>query len=141
MKWIRTMLPWATLAAVLASGCSKKTEPAQVAPDEGQLAAKVGDWTITRDFVDDYLRRLPEPQRQKFDTPEGRALLADKLMQEELSYLEAKKLNLAAKDGSGLLRLAGAQIYGEAGATGFTIDNAYVYWLRPPQNPPHRAPE
>ncbi len=92
------MLPLATLAAVLASGCSKKTEPAQVAPDESQLAAKVGDWTITRDFVDDYLRRLPEPQRQKFDTPEGRALLADKLMQEELSYLEAKKLNLAAKD-------------------------------------------
>lgn len=98
MKWIRTLLPLATLAAVLASGCSKKTETAKVAPSEDQIAARVGDWTITREYLDDYLRRLPEPQRQKYDTPEGRAILAEKLMQEELSYLEAEKLNLAARE-------------------------------------------
>ncbi len=98
MKWIRTLLPLAALTAVLAFGCSKKTETAKVTPSDDQIAARVGDWSITREYLDDYLRRMPDPQRQKYDTPEGRALLAEKLMQEELSYLEAKKLNLAAKE-------------------------------------------
>jgi len=98
MKWIRNLLPLVTLAALVASGCSKKTDTAQVAPDEEQLAARVGDWSVTREFLDEYLRRMPEPQRAKYDTPEGRAVLAEKLMQEELAYLEAKKLDLAKKE-------------------------------------------
>ena len=70
----------------------------QVPRRTDQIAARVGDWSITREYLDDYLRRLPDPQRQKYDTPEGRAILAETLMQEELSYLEAKKLNLAARE-------------------------------------------
>lgn len=98
MKWIRTLLPLSVLAMLLASGCSKKSENAEVATPEDQLAAKVNDWTISRDFVADYLRRMPEPQRQRYETPEGRALLTDKLMHEEIAYLEAEKLNLASRE-------------------------------------------
>jgi len=86
------------LAALFANGCSKKDETAQVAPSEDLVAARVGDWQITREYLDDYLRRMPDPQRQKYDTPEGRSILAEKLMQEQLAYLEAKKLNLATRE-------------------------------------------
>ena len=99
MKWIRTLLPLSLLTMLLASGCSQKSEDAAVETPEDQLAAKVNDWTISRDFVADYLRRMPEPQRQKYETPEGRALLTDKLMQEEIAYLEAQKLDLASREG------------------------------------------
>ncbi|HXV15000.1 MAG TPA: SurA N-terminal domain-containing protein, partial [Candidatus Krumholzibacteria bacterium] len=98
MSWIRNLLPMVALVALVATGCSKKTETAKVDTSEEELAARVGDWSITREFVEEYLRRMPEPQRQKFDSPEGRALLAEKLMQEELAYLEAKKLDLASRE-------------------------------------------
>ena len=84
------------LSSLVAGGCSKK-ETAQVAESEEALAARIGDWTITREYVEDYLRRLPEPQRSRFDSPEGRALLTEKLMQEELAYLEAKKSDLLSR--------------------------------------------
>jgi peptidyl-prolyl cis-trans isomerase C len=98
MKWIRHGVPMAVLCAVLASGCSKKSETAKVDTPEEQIAATVEDWTISRDYLEDYLRKLPEPQRVKFGTPEGRALLAQKLMQEELAYREAQRLKLAEQD-------------------------------------------
>ena len=84
------------LSALVAGGCSKQ-ETAKVDETDEVLAARVGDWTITREFVEDYLRRMPEPQRSRFSTPEGRALLADKLMQEELAYLEAKKSDILSR--------------------------------------------
>ncbi len=98
MKWIRSLLPLLALSVVLAAGCSKKSETAKVDETDEGLAARVGDWSISREFVEEYLRRMSEPQRAKYDTPEGRALLAEKLMQEQLAYLEAQKLNLAARD-------------------------------------------
>ncbi len=84
------------LSSLVAGGCSKK-ETAKVAESEEALAARIGDWSITREYVEDYLRRLPEPQRSRFDSPEGRALLTEKLMQEELAYLEAKKSDLLSR--------------------------------------------
>src|SRR5262245_15910315 len=40
---------------------------------------------------------MPVPQRTRYSTPEGRALLAEKLMQEELAFLEAKKSDLISR--------------------------------------------
>ncbi|HEU4929180.1 MAG TPA: hypothetical protein VFU38_05070, partial [Candidatus Krumholzibacteria bacterium] len=90
---IRVLLLMVALSSLLAGGCSKK-ETATVDKSDESLAARIGDWTITREYVEEYLRRLPEPQRSRFDSPEGRALLTEKLMQEELAYLEAKKSDL-----------------------------------------------
>ncbi len=98
MSWIRNLLPLVTLIALFATGCSKETETSQVDTSEEELAARVGDWSVTREFVEEYLRRMPDQQLQKYDTPGGRALLAEKLMQEELAYLEAKKLDLASRE-------------------------------------------
>ncbi len=47
----------------------------------------------------------------------------------------------ANKDGSGLLRLAQTQVYGMAGAAGFTTDSDYVYWLLGPLNHLYRTPK
>ncbi len=99
MTWIRNLVPVLALVVLLATGCSKKSEEAQIDSSEEELAARVGDWSVTREFVEEYLRRMPEPQRQKYDSPEGRAVLAEKLMQEQLAYLEAKKLDVASREG------------------------------------------
>ena len=98
MKWIRILLPLLTLSAVLAGGCSKKDEDAKVDAPEAPMAARIGDWSISKEFLEDFLRKMPESQRQKYDSPAGRAVLADKLMHEELAYLEAQKLDLTQRE-------------------------------------------
>lgn len=98
MKWIRTLVPMLVVSALFAGACSKKSDQAKVDTPEDQLAASVGDWSISREYLEEFLRRLPEPQRQKFDSPEGRALLAEKLMQEQLAFLEAQKVGVAGRD-------------------------------------------
>jgi peptidyl-prolyl cis-trans isomerase C len=84
------------LAALAALACSKKAEQVQDSDRSEQLAASVGDWSITREYLEEYLQRLP--QKQKYDSPEGRAILAGKLMQEELAFREAKRLDLASRE-------------------------------------------
>jgi parvulin-like peptidyl-prolyl isomerase len=98
MKWIRIWMPLLALSLVWAGGCSKKAEEAKVETPEDELAARIGDWSITKAYLEDFLRKLPEQQRQKYDSPEGRAVLADKLMQDELAYLEAQKLDLTKRE-------------------------------------------
>ncbi len=102
MKWIRSqseaVAVAVAVAALFAAGCSKKSETAKVAETTENIAASVGDWSITREFIEEYLRRMAEPQRAKYDTPQGRALLAEKLMQEQLAYLEAEKLDMASRE-------------------------------------------
>jgi EpsD family peptidyl-prolyl cis-trans isomerase len=89
----RHALLLSAFALAVAGGCGKKTEQAGTVPEE-KLAATVDGWSVTRAQVADYVSHLPEAQRYKYDTPEGRAELAEKLMQEEISYREAKKEKL-----------------------------------------------
>lgn len=98
MKVIRILLPMLVLSVVLAGGCSKKSEQAKVDAPEDELAARVGDWSITKVYLEDYLSKLPPQQRAKYDTPEGRGLLAERLMQEQIAYMEAKKLDLTKRE-------------------------------------------
>lgn len=95
----RHALLLAALAALLvATGCSKKADEAGTSTPDDRIAATVEDWSLTRDQLEDFLRRLPDTQQRRYDTPQGRAELAEKMMQEELAYREAKKLNLASKE-------------------------------------------
>jgi hypothetical protein len=80
-----------TLAAIVSFGCSSK-EPA--VRDEKVLAAKVGDWTFTREELQEIIDRMSEPEKLKYDTPGGRAKVTDGMIQEELYYREALKLDL-----------------------------------------------
>jgi parvulin-like peptidyl-prolyl isomerase len=71
-------------------------EKAAVVVDEETLAASVEDWTLTKDFLYDFISKLPEAQKVKYDTPGGRAKLAGDFLDEELFYRKALKDNLAA---------------------------------------------
>jgi parvulin-like peptidyl-prolyl isomerase len=75
-------------AVALAGGCSKDKN---VAGGEDQLAARVGDWTLTRVELDRAIESLPENQRKKYSTPETRAELAERYIEEEVYYQQAKK--------------------------------------------------
>ena len=85
----------ALVMVAAAGGCGKKTDQAATEVPEDKLAATVEDWSLTREELEDFLRRLPESQQAKYDSPEGRAELAERLMQEEIAYREAKKEKLA----------------------------------------------
>jgi EpsD family peptidyl-prolyl cis-trans isomerase len=83
-------------ALALAPGCSKKAgETASQGLPEEKLAATVEDWSLSREQLDEFLRRLPESQRIKYSTPDGMSELTQKLMHEEVAYREAKKMKLA----------------------------------------------
>lgn len=62
--------------------------------NEETLAARVDDWTITREFLQNYINSLTESQRRKYDTHEGRAIMAGQMIEEELFYREAQKTDL-----------------------------------------------
>ncbi len=89
------------LALFMLQGCgdgsdTQKADRAvdQSAPDEETLAARVNDWTITRDFLQGYVESLTDSQRRKYDSHEGRALMAATMIEEELFFREAKRENL-----------------------------------------------
>jgi peptidyl-prolyl cis-trans isomerase C len=69
----------------------------EVVENEAALAARVGDWTLTKEFLYDFISKLPDAQKKKYDTPGGRAVLAGEFLDEELFYLQAQSDDLAAK--------------------------------------------
>ncbi|HEX5131380.1 MAG TPA: peptidyl-prolyl cis-trans isomerase [Candidatus Krumholzibacteria bacterium] len=100
MRAIRLVVPMMVVAGFIAGGCSRKDETKlKLDIPEDQLAAEVNDWQLSKTDFEEFLRRLPENQQRRFNTPEGRADLAKRLMQEEMSYQEAKKLKVAEEDG------------------------------------------
>jgi parvulin-like peptidyl-prolyl isomerase len=88
----------AVLGLVWSAGCSRKAEKLAVDVPEDKLAGEVDDWKLSREKLDEVLRRLPDPQRVKYSTPEGMANLTRRVLQEEIAYREAKKMNLADRD-------------------------------------------
>jgi parvulin-like peptidyl-prolyl isomerase len=79
--------------AVLALGCGGQEEA--YIENEEDLAARVEDWTLTKEFLYDYIDRLPASKKEKYNSPQGRALLAEEIMAEELFYREALREGLA----------------------------------------------
>lgn len=61
---------------------------------ETELAARVDDWEFTRDQLQTVIDNLSEVDKLKYDTPGGRAELADKMIEEELYYREGMKMGL-----------------------------------------------
>jgi len=88
MKRTLLLVLTTTIVAVLLYGCSEGEQTAE-APEEDALAASVEDWTITKTYLYEYIAQLPESQRRKYDTHQGRADAADRFIQEELFYREA----------------------------------------------------
>lgn len=74
-------------AMTIAVGCSK--EEAVSDEEMETLAAKVGDWTLTRVELDELIESLPDHQKQKYDSPEGRVELANRFIEEEIYHQES----------------------------------------------------
>jgi EpsD family peptidyl-prolyl cis-trans isomerase len=96
MRATRILLVITTAAFMM--GCSRSNEQSKLDVPKDELAASVNDWTLTRAELEEFLNRLPEAQRRRFDSPEGRAELALRLMQEEMSFQEAKRLKLSEEE-------------------------------------------
>ncbi len=72
-------------------GCSKGDKGGE---QGSKNAARVDDWTLSRIDLDKAIESLPEHQKQKYSTPEGRAELAERFIEEEIYYREAGKKGL-----------------------------------------------
>lgn len=90
--WICVVL----LAGFLVQGCGGSDN--SYVENEDELAAKVEDWTLTKDFLYDFIEQLPDAQKVEYDTPQGRAKLADQIMAEEFFYREALKGDYRKKE-------------------------------------------
>ena len=81
------------LAGVTMLGCGGKDQ--SHIEDEDQLAARVEDWTVTKEFLYNYIEKLPQSRKDKYNTPQGRAELAEEMMGDELFYREALRDHMA----------------------------------------------
>lgn len=91
-RFVTVSLVAALGALVLVAGCSKKHKASE--EEAAKYAVKVGDWTMTRLELDQLIQQIPENQRQKYQTPEGKAELADRLIEEEVYHQEALRMGL-----------------------------------------------
>lgn len=57
-----------------------------------KIMAKVGDVKITEGLVEEFIHQMEEGDR--FDNPQGKAQIADELVNQELLYIDAKKNKL-----------------------------------------------
>ena len=77
-------------------GCGEKKE--DYIENESDLAARVEDWTLTKEELFDYIDKLPANRQEKYKSPQGRAELAEDIMAEELFYLEALNNKLEERE-------------------------------------------
>lgn len=81
----------AFLLAVTAVSCSREGGDVEV---KTGLVARIGDSKITREELDERFEQLSEKQKDDFKGKRGKVEFLDKLIEEEIIYLEAKRLNL-----------------------------------------------
>jgi hypothetical protein len=83
------------IALAVVVGCS--TETTETAADKEEaaiLAARVGDWKLTRADIDRIIETMDDSDQLKYDTPGGRAELTTRMIEEELYHQEGLKLGL-----------------------------------------------
>lgn len=62
--------------------------------DTSHLAAQVEDWAMTKDDIENVITKLTQSQKKRYDSEAGRAELTDRFIEEELFYLEGKRIGL-----------------------------------------------
>jgi len=90
----KTLVLATALVLFIAPGCANKAKKVSDKVPADKLVAEVDDWQLSRDKLDEALARMPDEQRAKYSTPEGMAMLAGRMMQEEMAYREAEKMGL-----------------------------------------------
>jgi len=82
------------VAAFLLAGCGDGEEKIEVKTD---LAARIGDETISEREVEERMGTLPHSQKLKFGTRAGKANLVDEIINERVIYREALEKKLQHK--------------------------------------------
>jgi len=83
------------LAALIAGGCgSQGTLNDSAGRDTSRVLATVGELNITDQMVDSELEKIPPYQRTAFETPQGRRMLVDHMIEQELLLTAARELGL-----------------------------------------------
>ncbi|OPL19432.1 MAG: hypothetical protein AVO35_10465 [Candidatus Aegiribacteria sp. MLS_C] len=77
-----------------AAGCGTQGTAAGNEADTSRVYATVGEVDITEKMMNEELDLIPPYQRSSFESPEGRRLLLDHLVERELLLQEAEKLGL-----------------------------------------------
>ena len=81
--------------AAKSSSAAKK--PAKAVPESLQVLVRVGKETITRGDVQRRLNDLPEQYRANYSTPDGRQQLLDRMVEEKVWMLGAKKAGVEGR--------------------------------------------
>jgi peptidyl-prolyl cis-trans isomerase C len=90
---VKSVFMCLVVSSIILSGCSSD-EKTLTREEREALAARVGDWTLSKQRVKELLDGMSPDRRAQYDTPLGRAELADNLIQEELYYREGMKMGL-----------------------------------------------
>lgn len=77
------------LSSVLLVGCSEQASNETKAAD-AEIAASVGDWTLSKKLLEKSISDMPEQKRRKWDTHQGRAEITRRYIEEQLYFLEAQ---------------------------------------------------
>ena len=81
---MRVRLVFAVLVILFVLSSCSSDKKAAIEENEEAVAARVGDWTFTNDELQEILDNLSDSDKATYDTPGGRAELADEVIQQEL---------------------------------------------------------
>ena len=79
---------------ILAAGCGTQGSAGGGEADTSKVYATVGDVDITENMINEELDLIPPYQRSSFESPEGKRLLLNHIIERELLLQEAEKLGL-----------------------------------------------
>lgn len=91
-KWTAAPMIVVFVAVAVLLGCSENRGVSE--EEAAKYAVKVDSWTMGRDELANLIESLPEHQKAKYSTYEGKVELVERFIQEELYYREALQQKL-----------------------------------------------
>ncbi len=91
---MRVAVLFASVLMIAVVGCGTQESAGGGEADTSMVYATVGDVNITENMINDELNMIPPYQRSSFESPEGKRLLLNHLIERELLLQDAEKLGL-----------------------------------------------
>jgi len=93
---MRVLATMALLAVLLGTACGTQgtLNDSAAGRDTSRVLATVGELNITEQMVNTELEKIPPYQRASFESPEGRRMLVDHMVEQELLLTAARDLGL-----------------------------------------------
>lgn len=94
IELMRTVIIAVSVLILLAGACGTQERVGSADADTSKVLATVGDVQITQNMLDEEMEMIPPYQRATFESPSGRRLLLDHLIERELLVQKAQSLGL-----------------------------------------------